>query len=294
MLDLKQVRNFVAVAEMLNYRAAAERLHISQPPLSASIRQLEERLGCTLFERSRRGTALTPVGSAVLDAARRVLAEVAQFEVAVGEAVSGAGRGLSIAYVPSAVYDLLPKIIPLYRTRYPQVQIRLVEQPSESILDAVEERKVDIGLMRTPLPRPTNASVRIFQTDPFIAALPDRPHWRNCDVIDISDLRNEPFVCFGSPYVRSLTMLLWQHAGFTPRIAQEASGLPTVVSLVQCGLGVALVPSVAQRWPVPGVLFRPLTGVPEGLELGLAVVWVARERSPAVQAFLELIGHLDP
>ncbi len=290
MTDLKQLRHFVALAETLNYRAAAERLHMTQPPLSASIRNLEEHLGCALFERSRRGTTLTSAGQAALSGARQALSAAGQFESIVRDVTSGSAGTLTIGYVASTAYHVLPKILPLFREAYPKVQLKLVERTSERVLELVEQRALDIGLMRTPLAGPTAASVNIFLKEPFLAALPDIPPWSDCEAVDLSELAHEPFVFYESPYAQSLSMLACQQAGFTPQVAQKASGLPTVVSLVKCGLGVALVPSVAQQWPIAGVVFKPVRGIADGLEMGLAIVWLPDAPSPLVDNFRRILS----
>ena len=289
MTDLRQLRHFVTLAETLNYRAAAERLHMAQPPLSASIRKLEQHLGCALFERSRRGTTLTPAGEAALESARRALAGVQQFEASARDVASGLAGTLTIGYVASTTYQVLPRLLPLFRRSYPGVQLKLVERSSDGVLNMVERRQVDLGLMRTPLAGPTPACVQAFQEDSLIAALPDVEHWRGREAVHLSELANEPFVFYSAPFARSLTMLACQQAGFTPQVAQEASGLPTVVSLVKCGLGGARVPGVARLWPVEGVVFRELKGVKEGLSMGMAVAWLPDGDTPLVQKFREML-----
>ncbi len=292
MIDLRQLRHFVALAETLNYRVAAERLHMAQPPLSASIRRLEEQLGCALFERSRRGTALTAAGAAALDMARRTIVDAKQFELAVKDVASGLAGTLTIGYVSSAAYEVLPKLIPIFRQRYPQIQLRLTEASSERILEAVEQRSIDVGLMRTPLAGPTTATVQFFQSDPLVAALPDTEKWRDRDSISISELADEPFVFHNARFARALVMLICQRAGFAPHVAQEGNGLQTIVSLVQCGLGVALVPSVARQRPTPGVVFKSLDGIAPGLDMGLAMVWLSDEESQLGKRFRELLREI--
>ncbi|MDO9438885.1 LysR family transcriptional regulator [Hydrogenophaga sp.] len=294
MTDLRQLRHFVSLAETLNYRAAAERLHMSQPPLSASIRRLEEHLGCRLFERSRRGTALTPAGHAALAAARRALVDVGQFEAEARDVASGVAGTLTVGYVASAAYEVLPRLLPLFRAACPKAQLKLVEHTSDGVLSMVETRTVDIGLMRTPLAGPSPVTVKVFQRDPFIAALPDTERWRHHVSVHLAELQHEPFVFYASPYARALAMLVCHQAGFTPTVAQEASGLPTVVSLVKCGLGVALVPGVARLWPIEGVVFKPLLGVSSDLDMALAVARLPDEPSALARQFCDLLEHTFP
>ncbi|MBN9429792.1 MAG: LysR family transcriptional regulator [Burkholderiales bacterium] len=294
MTDLRQLRHFIALAETLNYRAAAQRLHMAQPPLSASIRKLESQLGCQLFERNRRGTLLTRAGQAALVDARRVLAELDQFEASVRNAANGLAGTLTVGYVASTTYEVLPRVLPMFRAACPAVRLKLVEQPSMGVLDLVENREADIGLLRMPLGHATHAQMAHLHDDPFIAALPDTPRWRASDSIHLSELADEPFVIYSAQFARSTTMLACQQAGFTPQVSQEASGVPTVVSLVKCGLGVALVPGVARVWPMPGVVFKRLRGVSRKMQMGLAVAWLAEMDSPLMRRFREVLRQAYP
>ncbi|MGE0797193.1 MAG: LysR family transcriptional regulator [Lautropia sp.] len=294
MTDLRQLRHFVAVAEALNFRVAAERLHMAQPPLSTSIRKLEEHLGSALFERSRRGTALTPAGLAALGDARRVLADARQFEATARDVARGLAGTLSIGYVASSTYEVLPRVLPAFQRSHPGVRLQLLEHSSSGVLDMVEDGRADLGLMRTPLSGATRVCLEPFQRESLIVALPDTARWRRRRKVRLAELAQEPFVLYSLPFARSLTMLACQQAGFIPDVAQEASGLPTVVSLVKCGLGMALVPEVAQRWPVEGVLFRPLSDIDPNLGMGLALAWQPPPRSPLVQRFREALAHAYP
>lgn len=293
MTDLRQLRHFVALAETLNYRLAAERLHMAQPPLSASIRKLEEHLGVALFERSRRGTSLTPAGVEALDIARRALLDTRQFEAVVRDVAAGLAGTLTVGYVSSAAYYVLPKLIPAFRERFPKIQLTLLELNSDETLDLIEQRSLDVGIVRTPLSRPTKLAMKAIQKDRFVAALPDVSPWREMKTVKVSDLAEQPFIFYTTPYARALTMLICESQGFVPQVQQEANGMQTVVSLVQCGLGVALVPGVARQRPAPGVLFRDLSGVPDGMEMGLATVCQRDTGSQLVNRFHDVVESIS-
>ncbi len=288
-MELRQIRHFVTLAETLNYRIASARLHIAQPPLSVSIRRLEEELGVTLFERSRRGTRLTPAGAFALEDARRLLLQAEQFTRSAREITEGTAGTIAVGYVASASFSVLPRMLPEFRKAYPKVQLRLIESTSLNILPMVESGELNVGLLRLPLPRSTAATIQLVQPDPLIAALPDRKDWRRQKVIELRTLAHEPFVLQSQDVGTTSTVVLQacQAAGFVPNMAQQASLLQTVISLVQCGIGVALVPSVTRLRPVPGVLFRELRGKGSGFDVGIALAWMQSRDTPATRRFRE-------
>lgn len=294
-MDTRQLRHFVALAETLNYRRAAERLHISQPPLSASIRKLEEDLGVLLFERTRRGTQLTPAGMAALDAARRALFHTEQFgRIASATARGEAGR-LRVGFVGSATYALMPQLMPVFRARYPEVSLVLTESTTSRLLAQVEQGEVDAGLLRFPVVRACRARITPVERDRFVAALPAGHPLLAREVLNLSDLAEESFVLYDAqavPGLHAMALLACQRAGFVPRVAQEAVQVQTVVSLVESGLGVALVPSVAMRHATPHIAFRPLHGPGADTEIGIALAWMPETETPVGQRFRETLEGL--
>lgn len=156
-MDLRSLRHFVALAETLHFRRAAERLHMAQPPLSASIRRLEERLGVQLFERTRRGTRLTPVGHAALEEARRTLFHAEQFGRVAKAAAHGEAGQLRVGFVGSATYALMPRVIPEFNARFPSVQLELRESTTTRILHLVENHEMEVGLVQRRTPAATGA-----------------------------------------------------------------------------------------------------------------------------------------
>ncbi len=289
-MELKQLLHFVTLAETLNYRLAAERLHMTQPPLSASISKLESETGVKLFERNRSGTRLSAAGMSVLDDARRTLAHAEQFKRHAIDVSSGSAGVLSIGYVASASFQLLPTIIPAFRQAYPRVQLKLIESTSIQLLPMVEQGELDVALIRTPFPRPTDLSYVKIHRDLLIAALPERAEWKKDDAIELRALADEPFILQRADVgnIQSLVILACQQAGFVPRVSQEASLLQTVIGLVQSGLGVALVPEVNRSRPVPGVIFKNLKGKGSGIDIGNALVWRRDGHTPSVKNFTDI------
>jgi DNA-binding transcriptional LysR family regulator len=148
------LRAFVAVAEELHFGRAAKRLHISQPPLSTQIRRLERQLEVRLFERDRRHVSLTEAGTFLLDRARHLLAETERARHEVRRIAQGEAGVLAIGYTPTAVYDLLPKLIPAFAKTRPDVRLELIEMRSAQQPDALRENRIEIGFACGPMSQP--------------------------------------------------------------------------------------------------------------------------------------------
>lgn len=294
-MDTRQLRHFVAVADTLNFHEAARRLHISQPPLSASIRKLEEQLGVPLFERTRRGTALTGAGRAALEDARRALFHAEQFGRVATAAARGEAGTLRVGFVGSATYALMPQVMPLFRARFPDVQLILAESTTQRLLQDVEQGSIDAGLLRFPVVRATSARILPVERDVFVAALPVQHPLARKRRVSLAQLAHEPFILYSAqavPGLHATALLACQRAGFVPHVQQEAVQVQTVVSLVESGLGVALVPSVASRHATRNVTFRPLQGAGADTDIGIALAWRPDRETSAAQRFRETLQGL--
>jgi DNA-binding transcriptional LysR family regulator len=147
-MELRQLRQFCAVADVLSFRRAAEVLHMAQPPLSVAIRKLEEELDAQLFERRGRSIRLTPAGAEALRTARRCLVAADDVRAATRSAAKGESGRVRIGFVGSATYALLPRLLPLFRARYPQIELELRESTNLELLGLVEAERLEIGLVR--------------------------------------------------------------------------------------------------------------------------------------------------
>jgi DNA-binding transcriptional LysR family regulator len=285
-MDLRQLLYFTTLAETLNFRRAAERLNISQPPLTVAIRKLEEELGAPLFTRNPRGVALTAAGDAALGSARAALSQADQVRQAVREGFMGERGRLTVGFVSSAIYAALPRLIPLYRRRFPQVELVLEESTSIEIARRIRLRQMDVGLVRLPLLDSAQVDTAVIETDELMAAVPEAHPLASRRSLPLRLLAAEPFVTFPTTSVLHAHILMACHeAGFTPHIAQAAAQVHTILSLVRSGLGVALVPSRAGRYAPEGVKLQRLTQPPR-IEMGLAVARDAA--SPLAQHFRSL------
>ncbi|MBS0294091.1 MAG: LysR family transcriptional regulator [Proteobacteria bacterium] len=289
-MNLRQLQQFVALAETGNFHRAAERLHMAQPPLSVSIRKLEEELGGALFERTTAGVLLTAAGQAMLGDARRALVHAEQCRQAVRHACEGTGGRLRLGIIGSATYALLPRLIPSLRARYPQITLELSEATSSEILEGLVARRFDAGLLRFPLLDASGFELLPLDRDDFVLAVAETSPLAARESIALSEAAHEPFIMYPRakvPGLAALAMVRCQFSGFAPRVAQEASQVQTIMSLVASGLGVGLVAGVARHVVPRGVKCLRLTDNPPGFHVSIALARLAGDASPVVQRFAE-------
>jgi DNA-binding transcriptional LysR family regulator len=259
--------------------------------LSQQIKQLERELGALLLARTKRRVALTEPGRLFLAEARRTLAQAAlAVEVARGAEAGQVGR-LRIGYVDAALWSPLPNVIRAFRERFPRVALTMLERlPTEQPAD-IDRGDVDLAIGPPP-PAAAQLEVMPFTEETGMVALPDQHPLAGREAIAIGDLADAPWLLVpaGVPSrLRDLTFRAAAAAGFTPRVAQEARELDTLIALVSAGLGVTLVPASAARFPRPGVVFRPLAG--EVLSFRLVALRRRGLAPPAVRSFLEVLGE---
>jgi len=293
-MELRQLHQFIAVAETLNFGRAALRLHMAQPPLSVAIRKLEEEVGAPLFERQARGVALTAAGTAALVLARRCVNDAKALRDAALAAAGGEQGTLRVGFVGSATYALLPSLLPAFRARYPQVELVLRESANLELLAMVESGDLDVGLVRYPTGSASSLLFEIVERDVFCAVVPSAHVLAAKERLTLHELAREPFVDYASTHVpglHAMVMFVFQQAGLTPHVAQEATQVQTVISLVQSGMGVALVPSVSARLAARDVVFRPVRGLPASAGISLAMATRADTHNPAALRFREMALH---
>ena len=287
--DLRQLRQFVAVAEHLHFGRAAEALHISQPPLSRSIQDLEAKLGVRLFERSRRKVELTAAGAWYLEEARQVLARLDRASRGVAELAAGGAGALRIGFVTIADYSVLPGLLSAFKAADPGVSMSLRELVTEAQLDALGAGDLDLGFVLPPLPSREVESIAMNR-ESLVVALPERHALaREHGPLGVRAIADEPFVMVPANLARGLSDVvlgLCARAGFAPRVAQEAVQMQTVVSLVSSGLGVAIVPASLLNLRRSGVVYRAVRDPHPKIELRLA--WRRDSHSAALGRFVAL------
>ncbi|KQY56862.1 MULTISPECIES: LysR substrate-binding domain-containing protein [unclassified Nocardioides] len=286
-MELRHLRYFVAVAEELHFGRAAERLHMAQPPLSQQIRQLEAELGVALFTRTTRQVALTPAGARYLERTRAVLAAVDQAGVEAARVDAGEVGRVSIGFIGSATYSLLPQLARDLRAALPDIEVDVKgEMLTPDQVLALRDGTIDIALMRTPVPH-EDIEVFVVRREPLVVALPSTHPLAEAESVRVRDLRDEPFVTYPSEHrsvLHDTVLAACQRAGFSPRKAVQVAETSTLVVFVAAGLGVALVPESVSALQLSGVTFRPLT---DNATVELAIGWHPERRTPAVDRVLE-------
>lgn len=284
-VELRHLVYFVTVAEERHFGRAAQRLQMTQPPLSQQIRQLEEELGVTLLLRSARRVELTPAGEVFLTEARKALEQVERAE----DAAKRAGRGelgrLRVGFVGSATYDVLPAVLREFRAQRPGVDVVLQELSTPQQEEALLAGGIDVGFVRPPLTS-GQLEVAVVHTSPCVIAMPARHPLAAADGITLTDLAGVPFVMLARTTWAGLydTVLgLCRANGFSPRIQQEAREFQTVIGLVAGGLGVAVVPASARNLHSRDVVYKEIPGMPTA-EMGVA--WRKGDVSPVLTSFL--------
>lgn len=299
-IELRLWRQFVTLAEELHFGRAAQRLHMTQPPLTQAIAQLERSLGVLLFARTKRSVQLTAEGSALLPHAQELLQRAQGLvQQAQALAVGEAGR-LRLAFVSTVGFSLLPQWVMAFRKAFPGVQLDLVEATGDVQLQLLQSGEVDAGFVLHASGFATQALQRMtVAQEPLVLALPEQHPLAKRKTLRLRDVWAQPLVCFPRRIVPSLydaIFGMYHDAGKLPVVAQEAIQMQTIVNLVSAGLGVAWVPASVQQFQRSGVVYRKVQGGERGTARGAvpgcetSLVW--QRSSPTLQRFMGFAsGH---
>jgi DNA-binding transcriptional LysR family regulator len=260
-MELRHLKSFLAVAEGLSFTRAAEKLHLSQPALSARIQELESNLGVTLLERSRRSVRLTPAGLSFQRDASEILHALQDAERRAQMAAAGEAGNLRIGFVASAGIDLVPSIVLAFRKRYPLVTLELMNVRTVDQIARLAEGSLDAGFLRLPAAH-ADLEILPIHHEPFVLTLPlSHPLADAEGVIDPKKLRSENFLAYGrrwAPEFFDRWISIFEHVGFTPRIVQETGEMWTLLALVSAGVGIAVVPRGLARKSGSPIAIRAL------------------------------------
>lgn len=291
MPSIRHLERFVAVAEELNFRKAAVRLHMSQPPLSDSIRALEHELGLPLLARSRQGVTLTTPGITFLERARRILAQVDEAVDVTRSVALGMTGHLSVAFNPLSSYDVLPRILRRFRAQHPGVSFAFEELTTAEQEAALLEKRVDVALFLAPSVVREGLRQELFLTEQLVAVLPEHHALARYDRIVVQQLEREPFILlpprWGTGY-QARVLAACNEAGFTPKVVQQVDRIHNLVSLVAAGIGIALCPESMQRFEPHGAVFRPIDDPQSRFNVAFGVAWRDDDRSVPTTTFLEM------
>lgn len=308
-IELRAWRQFSVLAQTLHFGRAALLLHITQPPLTLAIQQLERRLGTMLFERSRRSVALTPVGAALVEPVQQLLRQATALQGRARSASAGEVGRVRLGFISTVGFGPLPTWLRAFRAQHPGITIELIEATSEVQLKAFERGSIDAGFMlHAPGLGPgtswpgAQAPMRLagcsLGIEPLVLALPDSAPWAVARRLRATDVLAQPLVIFprsATPSLYDAVLAFYHHHGVTPQVAQEATQMQTIVNLVSAGMGLALVPRAVTQLQRPGVRYRALPAALQAFapHCETTLFWPP-EAAPAVLRFVEFVRTMLP
>ena len=298
-MELRQLRQFLALAEAQNFHRAAAALNMAQPPLSVSIRKLEEELGVRLVERHTRGVTLTREGDVVAGQAREIMRLTDELRRFAKESVNGTRGNLRLGFVASATYDVIPRLAPAFRERYPAVRLRLSEASSQDIVEGVLKGDLHVGIVRTPLTGARGVELTALFPETMLLAIQHGHRFEHRAQVDLAELRGEPLILTPPSRISGLRTVIdmsFSALGFAPNVVEETHHVHTTMSLVESGLGAALLPSTFRRAGLGRVRLVDLVINGQPIEIGMATAVRAGVKNKVVQNFVALASELlaDP
>lgn len=258
-MEIRQLRYFVAVANMRNFTRAAEALGIAQPPLSRQIRQIEEQVGFTLIDRDARPVALTDAGRLFYEHALNVLASAERLDSLMKRHAGSARRRFVIGFVGSTIYGPMPRLIRHFRAAVPAVEVSLTEMTTLEQMDALKEGRIDIGIGRLRIDDPAIRRELLLEEE-VIAALPvAHPLAASDGPVSLADLADESLIIYPRaprPSYADQILSLFRDHGHEPSQVQEVRDLQATIGMVAAEAGVSVVPISVQRLQRDDIVYR--------------------------------------
>ncbi|MFZ4834647.1 LysR family transcriptional regulator [Rouxiella sp. Mn2063] len=288
-MDMRHLRYFLALADELHFGRAANRLAISQPPLSVSIRQLEASLGVQLFERHSQGIKLTAAGEALVPAAQGMIERMQMIVKHIRDVERGVIGHLRIGFVGALVLQGLSTLVDRFQRQRAQLQLQLLERNTRDQLAELTHGNLDVGFVHSAR-LPDGISSLLFSSDPFVVCLPSQHHLAERARLSLHELQADNVIVFSrelSPDYYDHIQAVCFEAGIYPDVHYESRHWLSVVALVAQGLGVALVPASLGNAPLNGVKFAPLAGVI--MTSQTYCVWREGDNRPLLSAFLDSV-----
>lgn len=292
MMNLQRLRYFAAVAEELHFGRAADRLHISQPPLSQQIRLLERELDTTLFDRSTRRVTLTDAGKFLYPEAVRLLAAADGVDRLMEQRRHGQTGTLRVGFVDSAAYEVMPRVLAEYRRRRPRVDFELHTLSSDEQVEALRAGRIDLGIGRA-VADPAHVESTLVMDERLLLAVGASHRLAESPPACLRDLSGEPIIGFDrsvSPSLHAVLagMLAAEGVAYDPMI--EATEYTTILGFVAAGEGVAIVPAGVQTFRPPGLHYLRLEDA--SASVPLLLLRGAGEPLPLVSHALEVVAEL--
>lgn len=293
-MNFRQLRYFVAVAEERHFGRAAQRMFMSQPPLSIQIRHLEDELGVKLFDRHTRRVKLTDAGRTFLEYAYEILAISEQACQVAVEAQSGLRGRLAIGFISSATLTVLPPALRAFQLQYPAVTMDLKEISSGHQADALYKGTIQVGLLRLPLQAP-GLSIEPLLRETLYVAMPEDHDMATLSSIPLARVAQHPLIFFNRQHIPGLhdqIQGLFHAIGATPNVAQYAVSLQTIIGLVASNIGLAIVPESSQRLHRDGIVYRRLDA--DNVDTWMAIAHLDPMNSQLVTHFKQTIYDVLP
>lgn len=288
-LEYRHLRYFLAVAEELHFRKAAEKLYISQPGLSRQIKQMEDDLDVKIFERHNRKVKLTPVGKYLQSELTKNLRDLNDIFIHAKLLHDGINGNLKFGYVGSAMQEVIPKILPEFTKKHPNIIFSLNEMDNRSQIEALLNREIDIGFVR--LERvPRGLEIKPIFEDTFSLVLPKSHAINPSNFKDLKQLKNESFILFDRSYSESYfekVMQIFDYSGFTPLVSHNTVNASSIYRLVENNFGVSIVPTSLKLGYDMQIKFIELKNIPQ--RTTLKIVWNNSNPNPILMNFLNLI-----
>jgi len=284
------MRHLVAVAEELHFGRAAQRLNMAQPPLSQSIKRLEDELGVQLLERSRSGVSLTHAGQVFLEEARRTLMQADLTKEVTLRAANAGANAINVSFLGPAMFRLLPPVLAQHRAQYPEVAIRLTSLTSPKQMIGIMEGRIDVAFLHPSIDLIEGADSMIVERCRRVAAIPEDWDIAAREEVTLRDLAEYPLIMaprHEAPARVAALMNAFREVGTSPNVVQEAMQTHTVLSLVAAGIGAGMVMETASLVGVKGIAFRPVVDMPSSIGWEIAMVWHPHHASNAAKQFME-------
>ncbi|MFV0349703.1 MAG: LysR substrate-binding domain-containing protein [Halodesulfovibrio sp.] len=287
-MEIRHLHYFVTVAEELHFGKAARRLHISQPPLSQQIRQLEDELGVSLFRRTSRSVALTPEGEALLVDARDIMQRMDQAVKRVQAVARGEEGLLRVGFMGYALMTGYPQAIREFRQRCPKVRMELWEYSTAHQLRMIAADELDVGLISCLRGVPMRLESLLFRKEPFLLGIPQGHALAELDAVPLAKLAGVPLILFPRkqhPLLYDALIASFRNAGVVAEVVQSVARIETGKALVAAGLGCSIHPASVSAETRPGMVYRPILGDMPSPEL--RVVWKKDNPAPSLKLFLD-------
>lgn len=295
-VELRHLRYFATVGDLLNFTKAAQKLRVAQPALSRQIHDLEDELGVKLFDRTQRAVKLTEAGTAFLTEAKAVL-DRAEEAVKVARGVARGERGeIHVGYAPSLTVELLPSALHSFHNVAPGVHVKLHDLSSEEMVRGVREGKLHLSLVAQPEKEALHGlKYESLQSYPICVGVPPGHRLARAKEVKLEQITDEPLVAYARadyPEYHAMLRELFASANTKPRVAEEHDSAPSLIAAAGIGRGLVIGPACLGMLAGSRLKFRPITPAPPPVQLG--AVFDAARMSGAAAKFLIAVKAASP